>query len=179
MMQMLAAAGLPILEDHLRPADENNPKGYLEFEKVKYLHRDSSWLHEARGKCLKVVAPLLGHLPEEFSYRVILMRRPYREIAASQAIMIARKESVPRCDPSELLQSLEHQWTQAFSLLAARAIPFVVIDYTECLNHSDAVSSRLDSFLGVYVNRAAVAGVVDQRLYRTREGGLGAEQGTS
>ncbi len=34
MMQMLAAGGLPALTDGARAADADNPRGYLEFERV-------------------------------------------------------------------------------------------------------------------------------------------------
>ena len=39
MMQMLEAGGVPVLTDGLRAADDDNPKGYYEFELVKTLHR--------------------------------------------------------------------------------------------------------------------------------------------
>ena len=35
MMKMLEAGGMQILTDNLRTADENNPKGYYEYERVK------------------------------------------------------------------------------------------------------------------------------------------------
>ncbi|MGK7933677.1 MAG: tetratricopeptide repeat protein, partial [Microcystaceae cyanobacterium] len=34
MMQMLAAAGIPVMTDGVREADESNPKGYYEYEKA-------------------------------------------------------------------------------------------------------------------------------------------------
>ena len=52
LMKMLEAGGLPILTDRLRAADESNPQGYYELERVKELDKngDTSWLREARGK---------------------------------------------------------------------------------------------------------------------------------
>ena len=52
MMKMLDAAGLPILTDHERSADEDNPGGYFEHERVKDLkdELDKAWVREARGK---------------------------------------------------------------------------------------------------------------------------------
>jgi len=63
LMQMLAAGGVPILSDGARQADEDNPHGYFEFEPVKQLLKNSQWLFEARGKAVKIVAPLIGALP--------------------------------------------------------------------------------------------------------------------
>ena len=37
LMKMLDAGGLPLVTDSLRVADEDNPKGYYEFERVKDL----------------------------------------------------------------------------------------------------------------------------------------------
>jgi tetratricopeptide (TPR) repeat protein len=60
LMQMLAVGGMRILSDELRQPDEDNPRGYLEFEPVKNLQKDSTWLFEERGKVVKIVAPLLN-----------------------------------------------------------------------------------------------------------------------
>src|SRR5437899_8676 len=44
MMQMLDNGGVEVVTDHVRTADPDNPKGYYEFEPVKKLKRDQSWL---------------------------------------------------------------------------------------------------------------------------------------
>ena len=49
MLRMLAAGGLPILTDGVRGADEDNPHGYLEWERVKSLQRDASWVAAAQS----------------------------------------------------------------------------------------------------------------------------------
>ena len=56
IMQMLAAGGLPVLSDGVREADEDNPRGYLEFEPVKKLFSNSAWFKDAKGKAVKIVA---------------------------------------------------------------------------------------------------------------------------
>ena len=57
MMKMLDATALPIMTDHERTDDEDNPKGYFEYERVEDLHdeTDKSWVREARGRVLKVI----------------------------------------------------------------------------------------------------------------------------
>jgi hypothetical protein len=40
MMKMLEAGGLEPLTDNIRIADEDNPKGYFEFERVKQIVHD-------------------------------------------------------------------------------------------------------------------------------------------
>ncbi len=50
MMKMLEAGGMEIVADNIRKADEDNPHGYYEYEKVKVISEDISWLKETRGK---------------------------------------------------------------------------------------------------------------------------------
>ncbi len=40
LMQMLAAGGMPALTDHQRATDEDNLRGYYEYEPVKRLRGD-------------------------------------------------------------------------------------------------------------------------------------------
>ena len=63
MMQMLAAGGLDSLTDNIRIADEDNPGGYFELERVKQLETDKAWLEEAKGRAVKLISALLKHLP--------------------------------------------------------------------------------------------------------------------
>lgn len=44
MVKMLEAGGIGPVTDNIRGADLDNPKGYYEFEKVKTIAEDSSWL---------------------------------------------------------------------------------------------------------------------------------------
>ena len=70
-MQMLHAGGYPLLSDGLREADANNPPGYFELEAVKQINRNNQFIAEAKGKAVKIVAPLLHYLPGAGSYYVI------------------------------------------------------------------------------------------------------------
>jgi hypothetical protein len=100
-MQMLAAGGLPPLTDNLRAADESNPRGYFEFDPVKRLRSDRSWLDQARGRAIKIVHLLVRELPADgqFNYRLLLMKRPFEEILASQrACWSAKGSQCGRCD---------------------------------------------------------------------------------
>ncbi len=48
MMQMLDNGGVPIVTDHIRTADQDNPRGYYEYEQVKQIKNNISWLPHAR-----------------------------------------------------------------------------------------------------------------------------------
>ena len=91
MMRMLEAGGMRILKDEIRKADEDNPAGYYEFEKVKELKKDPSWLENAIGKAVKIISSLLEHLPERYTYKIIFMYRNMEEILNSQRQMLIRR----------------------------------------------------------------------------------------
>src|SRR3979490_1093936 len=91
MMQMLAAGGLPILSDGERKADTDNPRGYLEWERIRQLPKETSLIAEAEGKAVKVISQLLLSLPSGFEYRVIFLRRPLAEVLASQDEMLRNR----------------------------------------------------------------------------------------
>ena len=91
MMQMLDAGGLPALSDGERKADTDNPKGYLEWERIKQLPKDPSLIAEAEGKVVKVISQLILSLPSGHEYRVILMQRPLPEVLKSQDEMLRRR----------------------------------------------------------------------------------------
>jgi hypothetical protein len=43
----------------IREADVDNPRGYYEFEPVKKIEKDVSWIPELRSKVVKMVSQLL------------------------------------------------------------------------------------------------------------------------
>ncbi len=92
-MKMLAEGRIALLTDGVRAADESNPEGYYEFEKVKQLDKagDLSWLNEARDKAVKIISYLLPHLPDTLNYRVLFMHRDLHEVMASQNRMLVQR----------------------------------------------------------------------------------------
>jgi predicted AlkP superfamily phosphohydrolase/phosphomutase/tetratricopeptide (TPR) repeat protein len=108
MMQMLSAGGMAALTDDTRMADDSNPKGYWEYAKTKALARDNSWLDDARGKVVKVIAQLLPWLPNDQHYRIIFMQRDLREVLQSQDSMLSRLER-QSADPERLAETYQRQ----------------------------------------------------------------------
>src|ERR1700730_19121643 len=98
MMQMLENGGVEVVTDNIRTADTDNPKGYYEFEKVKKIKEDASWLPATRGKAFKMVSQLLYDLPVGEKYRIIFMERDLDEVLASQEKMLERlgQRAAPR-----------------------------------------------------------------------------------
>jgi hypothetical protein len=50
MMQMLAAGGMPVLSDGERRADVDNPRGYLEWERIKQLPKDPACMRKLKAR---------------------------------------------------------------------------------------------------------------------------------
>src|SRR3979409_2566059 len=91
MMQMLAAGGLPILSDGERKADTDNPRGYLEWERIKQLPKDPSLIAEAEGKVVKVISQLILSLPSGHDDRVVRKQLLLPEVLKSQEEMLRRR----------------------------------------------------------------------------------------
>ncbi len=170
MMKMLEAGGLEVLTDELRMADEDNPKGYYEFERVKQIEQDQAWLPEAQGKVVKMISALLKHLPAGYRYRVIFMHRQMDEILASQQQMLIRRgEATDRVSDEQMAQMFHRHVQQVTDWLARQPnMELLELDYGEVLADPTRQAKRLDHFLGGSLDVKAVARVVDPSLYRQR-----------
>ena len=170
MMAMLQAGGVPLLSDGLRAPDADNPNGYFEFERVKQLRSDQSWLADARGKALKIVVPLLFHLPESLDCRVLFMERNLDEVIASQMAMLARKGIQSRLPPETLKAAFQRQLSQARDFLAASPKrPALTLDFREVLSNPASAAAAIAAFLKPGLDVSAMAAVVNPALYRQRK----------
>lgn len=170
MMAILEAGGVPVLTDGVRRADEDNPRGYYEFERVKRLQDDTGWLPEARGRAVKMVSALLPDLPAEHSYRVVLMQRRMPEILASQRVMLERlgKPTDPAGDGHQA-ELFERHLASLRAWMAARPnFAVLAVDYNELLARPAEGIAMVDGFLGGGLDTAAMIAVVDRALYRQR-----------
>jgi len=171
MMKMLEAGGLPVLTDNVRTADDDNPKGYYEFERVKQIKTDQAWLPEAQGKVVKMISELLQHLPVNFTYRVIFMRRKLEETLASQKQMLIRRNEPTEVLSDEKMAELFSKHLQRLEAWLAAQPNFQVLDvhYSEVMSNPRAQAVRINTFLGNALNVEAMVAVVDKDLYRQRK----------
>ncbi len=171
LMKMLEAGGLTVMSDGQRTADEDNPKGYYEVERVKNLaqEQDKTWVAAARGKGLKVISFLLKSLPEDLNYRVIFVRRDLDEILASQKKMLARRGEKDETS-AERMRALYEDDLWRTSYLLEHKPQFEVLDvhYGDVLARPLVQARRINEFLGGRFDAEAMAGVVDPALYRNR-----------
>lgn len=171
MMKMLEAGGLPVLVDHLRVADDDNPKGYYEYERVKQLDKgDVAWLPEAQGKVVKIISMLLPYLPSDYHYKVIFMRREISEILASQRKMLVnRGMPTDATSEAELERSFQKHLMQIQNWLQSQPnVETLYLVYHELLKTPAQVVPQVNQFLGNGLDVKRMSEVIDPQLYRNR-----------
>jgi hypothetical protein len=173
-MRMLGAGGMPVLTDDIRLADDDNPKGYFEFERVRRLAADKDWLPLAEGKSVKVISFLLAELPPDHAYRVIFIRRALSEVLASQRAMLARRE-IPVADPAADDRRMgalyrKHLWQTERWLAVQSNIRTLYIDHRATLARPADAARAMAEFLGGGLDVDAMSAAVDPALHRQRAG---------
>ena len=171
MMQMLQAGGVGVLTDGQRVADADNPRGYLEVERIKRVKEDSGWLAEAEGKAIKVISMLLYDLPPGHEYRVVFMERDMGEVLASQRAMLARRGGT-NAGPGDA--DMTRHFTNHLAALRAWLarqphIRVLYLPYRDVLSNPESAMDALEGFLGVALDRATARRAVDPALYRQRQ----------
>jgi hypothetical protein len=170
MMQMLAAGGMPILSDGERRADVDNPKGYLEWERIKQLPKEPACIAEAEGKAVKVISQLLLSLPPQHEYRIIFMQRPLAEVLASQEQMLHRRgTSGAGVDSAVITKAFQNHLFEVNAWLNGKPnVKVKRVQYHEVLREPKPVAESLAQFLEVTLNLEAMTQQVDATLYRNR-----------
>jgi len=170
MMQMLHAGGMPLLLDALRPADDDNPNGYWEYEPVKRLQQDNTWMHKAEGKAVKVISALLQYLPPQHTYKIIFMQRPMPEVLASQAVMLERRGEQGGKADAQTLGTLfaQHLDRTEHWLATQKHMTVLPVHYHETIANPAETAARVAHFLDLPLAVEAMARVVDPRLHRQR-----------
>jgi hypothetical protein len=170
MMQMLAAGGLFVLSDGERKADTDNPRGYLEWERIKQLPKEPGLIAEAEGKVVKVISQLLLSLPDGHEYRVILMQRPLPEVLKSQDEMLRRRGTLAgNGDSSPIEEAFQRHLIEVNRWLNGKANAQVLrVHYHRTLREPKAAAEAVAEFLKVPLDIEAMTREVDQSLYRNR-----------
>jgi len=171
MMKMLEAGGIPPLTDAIRGADDDNPQGYYEFERVNQLDMGgTTWLADTQGKAVKVISALLKHLPGEYDYRIIFMRRHMPEILASQRKMLVhRGENANDMDDGKMAALFEKHLQSTLHWIDSQPnVSALYIHYSDMLADPRLQIKKINQFLPQALDEEAMAVVVDPNLYRNR-----------
>jgi predicted AlkP superfamily phosphohydrolase/phosphomutase/tetratricopeptide (TPR) repeat protein len=168
MMQMLAAGGIESYSDGRRAPDEDNPRGYFEHAQATRLHQDTSWVPEARGKAVKIVAHLLPYLPRGEEYRIIFMHRALEEVTASQTAMLKRLgRKGAALDEAALSRTYAGQLVRVQEWLKkASGVSVLPVQYAQVLEVPTGAALKLAAFVGEPFDPAAAAASVDPGLRR-------------
>jgi predicted AlkP superfamily phosphohydrolase/phosphomutase/tetratricopeptide (TPR) repeat protein len=171
-MQMLAAGGVSLLTDGLREPDEDNPRGYHEFEPVKNLLQDSRWLLEGRGKAVKIVAPLLAAIPPGLACRVIFSDRNLDEVLDSQQRMLVRRNRSRHTTPERrrmLREEYGRTLARVKAMLSRRpGTQLLIVEHSKAISDPLSAATRVNEFLGGGLDVAKMAAAVDPALHRNR-----------
>jgi len=169
MMNMLSVGGIPVFIDGKRLSDDSNPNGYFEFDKVKYLKNDASWIPQVRGKAIKIISNLLEYLPENERYKIIFIERDINEIIASQESMLKRfgKSQV---NNAELKKSfIKHLNYIKPYLDNGPNIDVTYLNYRRIIDNPEYAVNNIFYFLGIHhINKKLMEQVVDPSLYREK-----------
>ena len=170
MMQMLVAGGMTPLSDGERRADIDNPKGYLEWERIKQLPKDPTLIAEAEGKVVKVISQLLLSLPLTHEYRIIFMQRPLAEVMKSQEEMLKRRGTAdPSVDPAAITRAFQTHLYEVNTWLNGKPnLAVLRMHYHSLLKEGADAAQKIVTFLNLPLNIDAMTQQVDQNLYRNR-----------
>ena len=175
MMKMLEAGGIPVWLDGVRTADNQNPKGYYELERVKELDKglDKTWVREGRGRAVKVISSLLEHLPPTNNYQVLFMNRNIQEVLDSQSKMLSQRGEAGGSVSDAALQKFYETHLRKVKYFLAHEPGFSALDvkYADVLADPETMARRIRTFLGANLDIAGMTGVVDEQLYRNRRRG--------
>jgi hypothetical protein len=170
MMQMLGAGGMELLTDGARRADRDNPRGYFELEAARRLPADADWLERAAGRAVKLVHVLVPRLPAAHRYRILLMRRDWREVLASQRLMLEhRGAEAPGPSEQRLAEIFDAQLAEVERWAAARPQSELLdVDYNALVREPLRAARRIAAFLDGELDPDDMAAAVLPCLYRQR-----------
>jgi tetratricopeptide (TPR) repeat protein len=182
LMQMLEAGGLELLSDGKRSADASNQRGYQEFEPVKSMGRTpaSIWIEQAAGKAVKIVAPLLPHLPPGRPYRILFLERPLQQVLASQTAMLSQSgQQRSRRSERQLAAAFLQQVNNVGGVLQrhSETVQVLSLDYNGAIEAPARAAAQVNRFLGGHLNESAMAQAVAPDLRRQGRNGASAGSG--
>ncbi len=170
LMKMLHAGGIEPLTDEKREPDEDNPKGYYEYEKVLKIAEDNSWLADAKGKSVKILADLVQELPPEYQYKVFFIERDLSEIIASQNKMLERQgKDTSQISDEEMYSLFRVLRTRIKGWLSTQGnVNVLYLSYNDIMATPEIIVNIISGFVGRSLDEEEMMRVIDPKLYRNR-----------
>ena len=169
MMQMLFAGGMMVVTDSIRKPDQNNPRGYFEFEEVKNIENDKAWLDSCHGKAFKMISALLCYLPDNKRFKIIFMLRDISEVLSSQKLMLENLDAPDNAEDEKLEYKFSNhldditQW-----LKTQKNMEVKYVNYNDIIQNSEKGAQEINAFLGGHLDPVRMAEVVDESLYHQK-----------
>ena len=169
VMQMLEKGGMEILTDHVRKPDGNNIHGYYEYDKVKSLQKNASWLNEAESKTVKIIVQLLPFLLPRYQYSVLFIERPIEEILPSQSKMLKDRGQQTTADSNQLATVFKQQVTRVKRWIENQPnIRMICLQYSHLILCPREEAAKIPEFLGVDMDLEAMISVIDSSLWHQK-----------
>lgn len=169
VMQMLEKGGMDMLTDYIRKPDENNVRGYYEYDKVKSLRKDASWLGEAEGKAVKIIAQLLPFLLPRYQYVVLFVERNMEEILQSQEKMLKDLGQKTISDSNQLAVIFEQQLNRVKQWIENRSnIRMLCLQYSRLILHPREEVAKIQEFLNIDMDIGAMSSAIDPSLWHQK-----------
>lgn len=169
LMRMLEAGGLPPFVDGARPADAHNPHGYYEHTAIKSIRTDPAGLTEARGRAVKVVAPLVTSLPADLRFDVVFSVRDVAAVARSQEVMAQALTGRAGEPVATWIAPLEAAMQASLDWLARQPnVRLLTVDFEAVVDDPAGAAARIADFLGRSLDLRRMAAMVDPALPRHR-----------
>jgi predicted AlkP superfamily phosphohydrolase/phosphomutase/tetratricopeptide (TPR) repeat protein len=174
MMQILQAGGMQLMTDGQRVADQDNPKGYYEWEALKQIGKRPELLDDEGldKKAIKAISMLLPKLPKNHNYKILFMTRPIEEVVASQAKMLDRKGAEgAKLDHGQLTRQLETHRNRALKWLQQNDHTDVLeVDYPALVRAPEQFVPKIVEFVGEdrLAHSESMVAVIDSNLYRQK-----------
>ncbi len=170
LMRMLEAGGVEVYSDGERNSDQDNPHGYFEHESIKALANDNSWLHDAEGKAIKIIAHLLKYIPSDLCAKVLFVERPIEEVLMSQQKMIDRLGTKAPTAPAETLKKVFQKQVATIKqeIETNSNLEVLYLNYHDAIKNPSIMCNQIVEFLMLDLETEAMANAIDPTLYRNK-----------
>lgn len=138
-MKMLHKGGMHVLGNHT---------GY-EDNRAHEVKKDSAWLVEAQGKAIKILDLHRMILPYEFEYRIIYMKRDYKQQAKSQILFAQVIGGLPVKDKQwrDYMHQIPKDEKAGFKKLNDRRISYKIFHFEDVLRDPYGQAEEMAVFL--------------------------------
>tara|TARA_B100000941_G_C28507882_1_gene558621 strand:+ start:2668 stop:3237 length:570 start_codon:yes stop_codon:yes gene_type:complete len=169
LMKMLEKGKISPYTDNIRVADSDNPEGYYEFDLVKKLKQNNTWLSKCKGHSVKIVSPLIKNIALDLNYKVIFIDRDMKEILASQNKMLLNRGEATDIDDATITDYYESHLVSVKEWLSSKSnIATLHVNYNDTIKNPEGTVKQISNFLNIQEGLELMANVVMPNLYRNR-----------